>query len=334
MTAENQAEAMAEAIVDANWRIRKLTIRLEALVGFPAMIVGLLLMWSDSAPLLVTVPLILSPFTVVIANAVRLHVVQRRRPRAAILWIRRFHRGKRATDEQAWLEARVLDWGQLITLADTSVDSDAFTRIMRSMLSPFTSLKPVYTVGLVVAVALVAWLAESDVVGWMSGTFGGLIALRLGLGLSRNKSTEIEVRHPYSGVTNVVEKARSSSLFRLGRCVVLRCPVDGDLWRQVVSELSESVDAAIVSAPEGSAQLHWEIQVLASRLGVRKMIALTTTSEPGIKDPPLGGMRVIEVPRKIRWWWLGEKRMVKPTDVAIGSAILAGRTGDAPVVEI
>jgi hypothetical protein len=328
MPTENAAEATAEAIVDAKWRLWKRTVRVAVrvavLAGVPAMIVGLLLIWSDSAPLLVTVPLILTPFTVVVASGVRFHVARRRRPRAVILWIRRFHRGEKATTEQALLEACVMDWGRLITLADTAVDSDALTGLMRRWLTPRPVYRRLYLILSVVAL-LVVWLAGMDV-----ETIASLLAVPfclVWLTRDRTRSATINVRDPHNDVTKALERAQSQKLSQAGS-VVLRCPVDGDLWRQVISYLSTRVDAAIVSAPESSAQLHWEIRTLIeSGLGARKMIALARAGEPGMRDSLLADMGVIDAPSKIRWWWVGDQRMLRSAGLTIGTAILTARTG-------
>ena len=41
--------------------------------------------------------------------------------------------------------------------------------------------------------------------------------------------------------------------------IVLNCPQDSELWRNVIDYLAPLVDAAIISAPERTAQLDWEV---------------------------------------------------------------------------
>jgi hypothetical protein len=82
--------------------------------------------------------------------------------------------------------------------------------------------------------------------------------------------------------------------------VVLKCPQDSELWRDVIKYLAPVVDAVVISAPEDTPQLEWEVKTLQARLGSSKMILLKQCNI----FPRLAGeaMPAIDVPDSGSWW--------------------------------
>jgi hypothetical protein len=285
--------------------MRKLTIWLEVIIGLPAMIAGFLLWTSQSVSGVTKFLLIGAPFLAAIPLVAYRYSTQRTRPRAAVLWVRRFHRGSKATAEQKFLESAVMDWGQLITLADDSVDTDAASRMM------FTWK---YYVVIAVALTIVVLITRSGATMLVGGIAGFGIALFI-----RWKQARVNLGDARAQLTKVLGTMRSRRMPSSGS-VVLRCPRDGDLWREVILELSQTIDAAILSPAESSAQVDWEIKTLASSLGVEKMIVLTGADEPSFPLPQ--AVRVLSVPARIPWW---AEQQWRSAAVTVGSAILTSK---------
>jgi hypothetical protein len=305
MTSETWAQADARRIIASAWRIRKLTLWLEAVIGLPMMMVGLMLARREPESLL-TFLFLLSPFTVAIPVIAYRLVTHRSRPRAVVLWVRRFHRGKRATVEQAFLEHAVVDWGQLITLCDTAVDTDSASRMM---------LTWQYCTIVAVFVGITSWIAKVDL-SQLLGLLAGFICF---LGL-RYKKVRVNLAGDTCNLDKIVTGMHARRMPDAGS-VVLRCPRDGDLWRQVIMDLSETVDAAIVSVAESSPYVDWEIQTLASRLGPDKMIILIDGAYP--IPPLLKAAGIVNVPAKMRWW--PSEQQWRSAAISLGSAILTSR---------
>lgn len=94
---------------------------------------------------------------------------------------------------------------------------------------------------------------------------------------------------------------QTRSIFASGLSgVVLSCPRDSDLWREVIESLAPAADAAVISIPEHTPQTEWELEVLKAALGPGKIIVLTESGTPPIGA--LGGLQVIEVPKAANWW--------------------------------
>ncbi len=301
METEADVHADARRLVDGAWRLRKLTIWLEALIGVPGMILG----FSPWASPLASNILVFSPFLVVIPFAAYRLWTQRTRPRAAVLWVRRFHRGSRATAEQKFLEYTVMDWGQLITLADDSVDTDTASRMM---------LTWKYYVIAATALAITSLMTHSGVTAFV----GGLIGIAVFL-FARWKRARVDLGDTRVKLTKIVRAMRSRRM-PSSQSVVLKCPRDSDLWREVIVELSQTIDAAILSPAEGSPQVDWEIRTLASRLGEEKMLVLTDGGEPGLSLPQ--SVKVLNIPTKIPWW---AEQYWRSAAITVGSAILTSR---------
>lgn len=305
METEAEVHADARRLVDGAWRLRKLTIWLEALIGVPGMIVGFSLWANPMAPDMAKFLLMFSPFLVAIPFVAYRLLTQRTRPRAAVLWVRRFHRGSRSTAEQKFLEYTVMDWGQLITLADDSVDTDTASRMM---------LTWKYYVIAAVALAITALMTHSGVAAFVGGLIGFAVFL-----FARWKRARVDLGDARVKLTNIV-RAMHSRRMPSSESVVLKCPRDSDLWREVIVELSKTIDAAILSPAEGSPQVDWEISTLASRLGTEKMLVLTEGDEPALSLPQT--VKVLNIPTKIPWW---AEQYWRAAAITLGSAILTSR---------
>jgi hypothetical protein len=300
------AETDARSLVELASRIRRVVLWLEALVGLPMMIAGFVLARSEPDSLRMFL-LILAPFMVAVPFVIHRFVVHRTRRRAVVLWVRRFHRGKRATIAQTFLEFAVTDWGMLITLSDTDLDTDSATRMMLTW--KYYAIFGVF--------AGIVWLIAN---GDLSGFLGTLIGFACFLYL-RSRKARTDLTSESSKLANMVKRIRAQKLPSSGS-VVLRCPRDGDLWRRVITDLSLLVDAAVVSAGENSPYVDWEIQTLIHSLGPNKIIDLIDGVCPA---PPLVGTAgTVTVPAKMRWW-PGEQHW-RSAAITLGSAILRRRT--------
>ena len=82
--------------------------------------------------------------------------------------------------------------------------------------------------------------------------------------------------------------------------VVLNCPVDSDLWREVIESLAPVVDAAVISVPENTPHVEWELATLRAALGDGKIIVLTDAGTTPAGDTAT--LPIIEVPRPVSWW--------------------------------
>jgi hypothetical protein len=81
---------------------------------------------------------------------------------------------------------------------------------------------------------------------------------------------------------------------------VLNCPVDTDLWRDVIESLAPVVDAAVISVPENTPHVEWELTTLRAALGDGKIIVLTDAgTTPAVATERL---QVIQVPKPVSWW--------------------------------
>ena len=305
MESEQDVHTAARRLVAGAWRIRKLTLWLEVLIGAPAMIVGLLLGGNQFVADMTKSLLIFSPFLLVIPFAAYRFWTQRTRPRAAVLWVRRFHRGPKATAEQKFLEYAVMDWGQLITLADDSVDTDVASRTM---------LTWKYYVVFAAAFAITVLITHGGGASFVAGLVGFGVFL-----LFRWRRARVNLGDARVKLTKIVGAMRSRSLQSSGS-VVLKCPRDSDLWRDVITELSQTVDAAILSPADSSPQVDWEIRTLGSRLGAEKMVVLIHGGEAAFPLPQ--SVPVLNIPTKIPWW---AEQQWRSAAVTVGSAILTSR---------
>jgi hypothetical protein len=97
----------------------------------------------------------------------------------------------------------------------------------------------------------------------------------------------------------VVKKSRSVIAAGLSG-TVLNCPRDSDLWREVIVSLAPVVDAAVISVPENTPHVEWELNTLRAALGDGKIIVLTDAGNPPAVDT--GMLPIIEVPKPVGWW--------------------------------
>jgi hypothetical protein len=97
----------------------------------------------------------------------------------------------------------------------------------------------------------------------------------------------------------VVKKSRSIAAAGLSG-VVLNCPVDSDLWREVIVSLAPVVDAAVISVPENTPHVEWELATLRAALGDGKIIVLTDAGTAPAVDT--GMLPIIQVPKPVGWW--------------------------------
>jgi hypothetical protein len=310
---ETQLQSEARRFVNTAWRIRRLVLWLEALIGLPMGLLGLI-RFRTAPESLVALLLLAAPFIVGIPFVIYRLLVFRTQGRSVVLWVRRFHRGQQSTVEQALLEYAVTDWGQLVTIADDSVDTDAATRMMLGW-------KYFAVVVVVFAVALVG-VAKVGVEGFIGGIIGCLIFLRI-----LRKRARVNFSDTVAELPNTLARIRARKL-PISGSTVLKCPRDSDLWRQVILDLSQTIDAAVVSAAENSTNVDWEIQTLTGTLGRDKIIVLTNgTGDTQSLPPGLVGAGIIEVPPKMRWW--PGARPWRSAAITLGSAILARRKPEA-----
>jgi hypothetical protein len=162
----------------------------------------------------------------------------------------------------------------------------------------------------------IIWLIAN---GDLAGFLGTLIGFAIVLGL-RFKKARNDLTSESSKLAKIVKPIRAQKPPSSGS-VVLRCPRDGDLWQQIITDLSQIVDAAIVSAGESSPYADWEIQTLVRRLGPNKIVNLIDGAYPA--PPLLRTAAILTVPAGMRWW-PGEQQW-RSAAVTLGSAILTSR---------
>ena len=222
-------------------------------------------------------------FLILFAGCIPMLLSLRRR-RSVVLWIRRFHRGEQSRIEQQFLEGAVNPWGRLVTLADSSIHSASGSRS----------------------------------VIWLMAIMGGADALAAALGLIKPATFYASFGLGAFFVWNWTRKGRaglksddwtkklatlkkSRSVVAAGLSgVVLNCPPDTDQWRDVIQSLAPVVDAAVISAPENTPQLEWELATLRASLGPNKIIVLTSGGTPPAVAMEM--LQVIQVPKPVSWW--------------------------------
>ena len=197
-----------------------------------------------------------------------------------------------------------------VTLADDSVDTDTATRMMAN--SKYFAV-----------VVLVAGFTTIAVANVGLKAFVGMVA-GLAIFLQRwSKQARVNLSGKDTELPRIVAGIRARKLPSTGS-VVLRCPRDSDLWRQIVLDLSQTVDAAVVSAAEDSPNVDWEIRTLSSRLGPHKIIVLLDEANGTHLVPPqLATAGIIHVPANMRWW--PGLRPWRSAEITLGSAILVSK---------
>jgi hypothetical protein len=257
-------------------RLRRYSMALSA-----AMLVLFIALWlaDDDAKMYVLIVL----FLVIFAGAIPPLMALKRR-RSVVIWVRRFHRGEQSRMEQQFLEGAVNPWGKMITLADSNIHSASGSRSVVWLMVILVGAE-----GLAAAVGLINPLIFYTGLG-----FGGFYVwtwMRKGkVGLKAGDWTK-----------RLERLKKSQSVFAAGLSgVVLNCPVDSDLWRDVIENLAPVVDAAVISVPENTPHVEWELATLRAALGDGKIIVLTDAgTAPAVATEML---EVIQVPKPVSWW--------------------------------
>jgi hypothetical protein len=251
-------------------------------MAFTAMMLVLfiaLALADDDAKMYVLIVL----FLVIFAGAIP-SLISIKRRRSVVIWVRRFHRGEQSRMEQQFLEGAVNPWGKLITLADSNIHSASASRA-----AIWLTVIMVGGLGLAAALGLVPPFVFYPTLGYAGFVLWSWI--RKGkVGLKSEDWTK-KLDH--------VRKSRSVIAAGLSG-VVLNCPVDTDRWRDVIETLAPVVDAAVISVPENTPHVEWELATLRAALGDGKIIVLTDAgTTPAVATEML---QVIEVPKPVSWW--------------------------------
>jgi hypothetical protein len=211
-------------------------------------------------------------------------LVSLKRRRSVVLWIRRFHRGEQSRIEQQFLEGAVNPWGRLVTLADSNIHSASGSRSA-------IWLAVIMGGGGVLAAAL--GLLKPETVYFSLGFAGFLAWNWTRKGRAGFKSDN------WTKKLATLKKSRSVVAAGLSG-VVLNCPPDTDRWRDVIQSLAPVVDAAVISVPENTPQIEWELATLRASLGPGKIIVLTSDGTPPAVDMEM--LQVIQAPKPVSWW--------------------------------
>jgi len=222
-------------------------------------------------------------FLILFAGAIPMLVSMRRR-RSVVLWVRRFHRGEQSRMEQQFLEGAVNPWGRLVTLADSNIHSASASRSAIWIMAIMGG-------GAVLAAAL--GLINSSTLYFSLGFGAFLVWNWIRKGRAGLKSDDWTKR------LATLKNARSVVAAGLSG-VVLNCPPDTDRWREVIQSLAPVVDAAVISVPENTPQLEWELATLKASLGPGKIIVLTSGGIPPVAAMEM--LQLIEVPKPVSWW--------------------------------
>ena len=207
-----------------------------------------------------------------------------RRRKAAVFWVRRFHRGEDSRIEQQFLEGAVNPWGKLVTLADSNIHSASGSRAV---------IWIAVVMGTAIVVAAATGLIPSTTMWTTLGFMGVMLWSWIRKGQIGLKTDDWMKRIAKFNQTRSILASGLSG-------VVLSCPRDNDRWREVIASLAPIVDAAVTSVPEHTEQTEWELEILKAALGPGKLIVLTTGGTPPIAA--LEGQQVIEVPKAGNWW--------------------------------
>jgi hypothetical protein len=257
-------------------RLRRYSMALSAVI--PVLIIALAFVDDDSKPY-VLILLLLVIFVGCIPALISL-----KRRKSVVIWVRRFHRGEQSRMEQQFLEGAVNPWGKLITLADSNIHSASGSRAVIWLMVILVGGE-----GLAAALGLIDPMIFYTGLGF-GGFFVWIWARKGKVGLKP------------ADWTKKLEIAKNSrSVFAAGLSgVVLNCPVDSDLWREVIVSLAPVVDAAVISVPENTPHVEWELTTLRAALGDGKIIVLTDAGTPPAGDTAM--LPIIEVPRPVGWW--------------------------------
>jgi hypothetical protein len=222
-------------------------------------------------------------FLVIFAGSIPA-LIALKRSRSVVIWVRRFHRGEQSRMEQQFLEGAVNPWGKLITLADSNIHSASASRA-----AIWLTVIMVGGLGLAAALGLVPSFVFYPTFGY-AGFVLWYWTRKGKVGLKSDDWTK---------KLDNVRKSRSVIAAGLSGAV-LNCPVDTDRWRDVIESLAPLVDAAVISVPENTPHVEWELATLRAALGPGKIIVLTDAgTTPAVATEML---QVIQVPKPVSWW--------------------------------
>lgn len=269
-------EERVQKRVASSLRLRHSSMALTAVV--PVLIIGLALADDDSKPYVLILLLL-----IIFAGAIPSLIAFKRR-RSVVIWVRRFHRGGQSRMEQQFLEGAVNPWGKLITLADSNIHTGSGSRAVIWLM-----LILVGGEGLAAALGLISPMIFYTGLGF-GGFYVWVWARKGRIGLK-----------PADWMKKLALVKKSQSVFESGLSgVVLNCPVDSDLWREVIESLAPVVDAAVISVPENTPHVEWELATLRAALGDDKIIVLTDAGTSPAVDT--GMLPIIQVPKPVGWW--------------------------------
>jgi hypothetical protein len=285
-------------------RLRHFSMALSAVV--PIFIIALALADDDSKPYVLIFMLL-----VIFAGGIPALISLKRR-KSVVIWVRRFHRGEQSRMEQQFLEGAVNPWGKLVTLADSNIHSASGSRAVIWLMVVLVGAE-----GLAAAMGLI-----NPMIFYTGLGFGGFfvwIWVRQGkVGLKVSDWTK---------KLEVVKKSRSIAAAGLSG-VVLNCPVDSDLWREVIVSLAPVVDAAVISVPENTPHVEWELATLRAALGDGKIIVLTDAGTAPAVDT--GMLPIIQVPKPVGWWHDYRLSYFGPAWVGAMTTVLRAIENDRP----
>jgi hypothetical protein len=242
------------------------------------LLIALLLADDDSKPYIL-IFLLLAIFAGAIPSLISI-----KRRRSVVIWVRRFHRGEQSRMEQQFLEGAVNPWGKLVTLADSNIHSASASRAALWLTAILVGgLGLAAALGFVNPIVFYPTLGYAGFVLW-SWVRQGKVGLK---------------SEDWTKKLDHVRKSRSVIAAGLSG-TVLNCPVDTDRWREVIEILAPVVDAAVISVPENTPHVEWELATLRAALGDDKIIVLKDAgTAPAVSAEML---QVIEVPKPVSWW--------------------------------
>lgn len=257
-------------------KLRRYSMTLSAVMA--ALLIALALADDDSK-----MYVLIAVFAVIFVGCIPALISLKRR-KSVVIWVRRFHRGEQSRMEQQFLEGAVNPWGKLITLADSNIHSASGSRSVIWLMVILVGGE-----GVAAALGLI-----NPMIFYTGLGFGGFFVwtwMRKGkVGL---KSED------WAKKLDPVKK--SPSVFAAGLSgTVLNCPVDTDRWRDVIATLAPVVDAAVISVPENTPHVEWELATLRAALGDRKIIVLTDAGTTPAVDTAM--LPIIQVPKPVGWW--------------------------------
>jgi hypothetical protein len=285
--------------VEREWRRELLTVY----VAVPGLSLAGFLLWHGPATARIAGSLVLLALFV-LGVATRNQGPAHPAQKPFVLWIRRFEASTQfAYRTQMFLEGVVPSAcdGYVITLADTHVQLDTETRLLRHGWTHAGAL----FLGLI-------WVARLT-----AGTDRLVGASLLLLGYPLLHLWKWWVATPLAiNEASAVKLKETLAAMRAGRIAQrslrLRCPVQGRLWEEVVNALLPFTDAVIISerdlghgsqeGPVAQRGLEWEVDRVRQVLGPGKMVVLSGPANPALSSERLAGARCLAVPNVIPWW--------------------------------